>query len=144
MKKIIKTRAVSDMELTSAVPTLSGATDALHEHLRPLIRELVEQLVRAELEAVLQAGPYARCPDGIRRGYRHAARDRTLTTSCGPSVISVPRARLFDEAGRRRRNGSRSCCRGITVGRERSMKPSWVPTWRARIRGACDGRCSRC
>ncbi len=99
MKKIIKTRAVSNTESTTAVPMLGGATDALHEHLRPLIRELVEQLVRAELEAVLQAGPFARCPNGTRRGYRHAARDRTLTTSCGASVITVPRARLFDEQG---------------------------------------------
>jgi putative transposase len=99
VKKTIKTRAVLDTESTTAVPMLGGATDALHEHLRPLIRELVEQLVRAELEAVLQAGPSARCPDGTRRGYRHAARDRTLTTSCGASVITVPRARLFDEQG---------------------------------------------
>jgi putative transposase len=99
VQKIIKTRAVSNRESTTAVPALGGATDALHEHLRPLIRELVEQLVRAELEAVLQAGPSVRCPDGTRRGYRHAARDRTLTTSCGASVITVPRARLFDAQG---------------------------------------------
>jgi putative transposase len=98
MKEIIKPCALADPESTTAL-TLGGARDALHEHLRPLIRELVEQLVRAELEAVLQAGPYARCPDGMRRGYRHAARERMLTTSCGASAITVPRARLFDAAG---------------------------------------------
>jgi transposase-like protein len=98
VKEIVKTRAFADSESTTG-PTWRGTADALHEHLRPLIRELVEQLVRAELEAVLQAGPYARCANGQRRGYRQGARERTLTTSCPPSVISVPRARLFDEAG---------------------------------------------
>jgi transposase-like protein len=97
VKETIKTRVLPNTESTGL--TLGGPAEALHEQLRPLIRELVEQLVRAELEAVLQAGPYARCADGQRRGYRHAARERTLTTSCGPSVITVPRARLFDEAG---------------------------------------------
>jgi putative transposase len=97
--EIIKPRAVATTESTTWCPTLSGVPDALHEHLRPLVRALVEQLVRAELESVLQAGPYARCADGRRRGYRHAARPRTLTTSCGASVITVPRARLFDADG---------------------------------------------
>ena len=98
MKKIIKPCVLSTTESTAAL-MLGGATDALHEHLRPLVRELMEQLVRAELEAVLQAARYARGPDGTRRGYRHAARERTLTTSCGASPITVPRARLFDAEG---------------------------------------------
>ncbi len=96
MKEIIKPCALSETESPTA---LTLGRDALHEHLRPLIRELVEHLVRAELEAVLQAGRYARCPDGTRRGYRHAARERMLTTSCGASAITVPRARLFDAEG---------------------------------------------
>jgi putative transposase len=97
MKEIIKRQALADTETTTGV-TL-GPPDVLHEHLRPLIRALVEQLVRAELEDALHAGPYVRCRDGQRRGYRHAARQRMLATSCGTSVITVPRARLFTEEG---------------------------------------------
>ena len=64
MKRDYQTVSALGHRIDDGGLTLGGATDALHEHLRPLIRELVEQLVRAELEAVLQAGPYARCPDG--------------------------------------------------------------------------------
>jgi putative transposase len=73
--------------------------DLLHAQLRPLIRELIEQLVRAELETVLGAGRYARESAGQRRGYRHASRERVLTTSVGAMPISVPRARLFAGGG---------------------------------------------
>jgi putative transposase len=99
MNEIIKRCAVQGTKSTTDVSMLGGVTDALHEQLRPLIRDLVEQLVRAELAEALQAERYAHVTDGARRGYRHAARERTLTTSCGASVIRVPRARLFDEAG---------------------------------------------
>ena len=37
MKEIVKTRAFADSESTTG-PTWRGTADALHEHLRPLIR----------------------------------------------------------------------------------------------------------
>jgi putative transposase len=76
-----------------------GMPDLLHEHLRQMIRQMIEHVVEAELDEALGSRRYARCPGGRRRGYRHAARERTLTTSCGASVITVPRARLFDADG---------------------------------------------
>lgn len=73
--------------------------DPLHDYLRRVIHALVEQLVEAEVNEALGCRRYERCAAGGRRGYRHATRARTLTTSCGASVIAVPRARLFDESG---------------------------------------------
>ena len=73
--------------------------DPLHDHLRRVVRDLVEQLVEAELDEALGRRRYVRGAPGGRRGYRHAARERTLTTSCGTSVMTVPRARLFDPQG---------------------------------------------
>jgi hypothetical protein len=139
MKEIIKRQALADTETTTGV-TL-GPPDVLHEHLRPLIRALVEQLVRAELEDALHAGPYVRCRDGQRRGYRHAARQRMLATSCGTSVITVPRARLFTEEGAATREWQSQLLPRYP---EPSMKPSSARTWRAPIRGACGERCNRC
>src|SRR5262245_53216179 len=90
-----------DETTRSATPScLAGAEveDALHAQLRPLIRALIEQLVRAELDGVLGVQRYAR-GGGRRRGYRHATRERVLTTSVGATALTVPRARLFAAAG---------------------------------------------
>ena len=59
----------------------------------------IETLLREELDAVLQATRYARDADGTRHRYRHASRDRHLSTSVGPTPVTVPRARLFDDGG---------------------------------------------
>lgn len=76
-------------------PESVDVEDALHAQLRPLIRELIEGLVRAELDTVLGVRRYARGAEQ-RRGYRHASRERVLTTSGGATAIAVPRARLFE------------------------------------------------
>ena len=73
--------------------------DPLHDHVRQVVRHLIEQLVEAELDEALGGRRYVRCAAGGRRGYRHAARERTLTTSSGATALTVPRARLFDEPG---------------------------------------------
>lgn len=73
--------------------------DPLHDQIRQGVRQLIEQLVEAELDAALGGQRYARCAAGSRRGYRHAARERTVTTSSGATAVTVPRARLFDAAG---------------------------------------------
>lgn len=73
--------------------------DPLHERLRGWIRGAIEALLREELDAVLQVARYVREAEGRRRGYRHASRARGVATSVGPTAVTVPRARLFDDAG---------------------------------------------
>ncbi len=67
--------------------------EVLEAAIRRRIRETIETVLEAELDAALGAGLSARVGDQ-RRGYRHGIRTRTLTTSGGPTVVEVPRARL--------------------------------------------------
>src|SRR5512133_4346755 len=67
--------------------------ETVEEAIRRRIRDTIETVLEEELEAVLGAGLSARVGDQ-RRGYRHGWRPRTLTTSCGPTTVDVPRARL--------------------------------------------------
>ena len=73
--------------------------DPLHERLRGWIRGAIEALLQEEVEAMLQVARYAREAEGQRRGYRHASRPRGLATSVGSTPVTVPRARLFNDAG---------------------------------------------
>ena len=66
--------------------------DAIETRMRERIRETIQALVEEELEAVLGAERSARVGEA-RQGYRHGARERTLTTSLGPTTIAMPRAR---------------------------------------------------
>lgn len=72
--------------------------DAIETRMRGRIRETIQALVEEELEAVLGAEKSARVGEA-RHGYRHGARERTLTTSLGPTTIAMPRARLRGAAG---------------------------------------------
>ncbi len=74
---------------------------ALEELLRERIRTTIEGIIEEELVAALGAARSERCGP-VRGGYRHGKRERTLTTSLGPTTIAMPRARLEGEAGRRR------------------------------------------
>jgi transposase-like protein len=71
--------------------------DSIEGRMRDRIRELIEQLVEEELNEALGAGRSARVD--VRRGYRHGSRERTLTTSLGPTAFAMPRARVRDGAG---------------------------------------------
>ena len=71
--------------------------ETVEEAIRYKVRETIEAILEEELEAALGAGLSARVGDQ-RRGYRHGWRTRTLTTSCGPTTVEVPRARLRDGA----------------------------------------------
>ena len=66
--------------------------DPLSEALRGKIREMILTLAEAELREVLAAIPYER--NGLRRGYRHGKRERSMSTGLGQAVIELPRARL--------------------------------------------------
>src|SRR5919106_2595327 len=71
--------------------------DPLEEAVRGQVRWFIEQLLEEELEAALGRGRYQR---GARtNGRRHGHRPRQLVTTFGPVTLSVPRARLHDEAG---------------------------------------------
>ena len=69
--------------------------DTIERTIRERVRDIIEQVVEAELEAALGAKPSQRVGEE-RKGYRHGCRERTLTTSTGPTTFAMPRARLSD------------------------------------------------
>jgi len=71
--------------------------DPLEEAVRGRIRSFIEDLLEEELEAALGRERYQR--RAISNGRRHGHRPRQLITTFGPLTLSVPRARLADEAG---------------------------------------------
>jgi putative transposase len=71
--------------------------DPLEEAVRGQVRAFIEQLLEEELEAALGRGRYER--GAISNGRRHGHRPRQVVTTFGPLSLSVPRARLHDEAG---------------------------------------------
>jgi transposase-like protein len=66
---------------------------SLETIIRRRARGLIDAIVEEELEAALGAAPSVRVGPA-RVGYRHGARDRTLTTSLGPTTFAMPRARV--------------------------------------------------
>jgi len=85
--------------LASAPSPFAGSEwfDPLEEAVRFQVRAFIEQLLEEELEAALGRGRYER--GASSSGRRHGHRPRQLVTTFGPLCLSVPRARLHDEAG---------------------------------------------
>jgi transposase-like protein len=81
---------------------VAWSPETLEAVIRWRIRETIETVLEAELDAALGVGLSARVGDQ-RRGYRHGTRTRTLTTSNGPTAVAVPRARLREGAEEFRR-----------------------------------------
>lgn len=79
---------------TSPAVALPFSVDALSEIARDRVRRALSQIAQEELTAFLGAGAYARTE--ARRGYRNGTKTRTLSTSFGPTELSVPRALVFD------------------------------------------------
>ncbi|MEE8543255.1 MAG: transposase, partial [Gammaproteobacteria bacterium] len=69
----------------------------LQATLRAGVRRAIEAVLEEELLAALGADAHERTTG--RRGYRHGTVDRTVTTREGTRTLTVPRARLRDEAG---------------------------------------------
>lgn len=67
--------------------------DTIEARMRTRIRETIEAIVEEELKAALGAEKSARV-GAARQGYRHGTRERTLTTSLGPTTFTMPRARV--------------------------------------------------
>ena len=90
-------------EATPALPSppspFAGSEwfDPLEEAVRGRVRSFIEHLLEEELEAALGRERYQR--GAISNGRRHGHRPRQLITTFGPLTLSVPRARLADEAG---------------------------------------------
>src|SRR5579864_7230924 len=76
-------------------PVMRGG---LEMAIRQRARMLIDAIVEEELEATLGAAPSARVGMS-RQGYRHGSRDRTLTTSLGPTTFAMPRARVVAPEG---------------------------------------------
>ena len=64
--------------------------DSIELKMRDRIRTTIEALVNEELDAALGASKSERVDE--RRGYRHGHRERTITTSLGPTKLSMPRS----------------------------------------------------
>jgi putative transposase len=76
----------------------SEEATTLETLIRRRARGLIDAIVEEELEAALGAAESARVGPA-RRGYRHGTRERTLTTSLGPTTFAMPRARVRTAAG---------------------------------------------
>jgi putative transposase len=74
--------------------------DSIETAMRTRIRETIEAFVEEELDAALGARKSVRVGES-RQGYRHGTRERTLTTSLGPTTFAMPRARIQQADGRR-------------------------------------------
>src|SRR5262249_5857937 len=72
--------------------------DTIEERIRARIQQTIEAIVEEELEVALGAARSARVGEA-RQGYRHGHRERTLTTSLGPTTIALPRARVIGRDG---------------------------------------------
>jgi putative transposase len=87
-----------DTGLNDAVPLLGEDWfDPLEAGVRQQIRCFIEQMLEAELEAVLNRRRYERA--GPAAGHRHGHRDRQILGTFGPTTVSVPRARLVAADG---------------------------------------------
>ena len=89
-------KVTSEAALRKAALTMGA--DGIEVGVRGRIRVWIEELVEAELTAVLGAEVSER-PGVTRQGYRHGHRERTLSTSLGPTTFQLPRARLESPTG---------------------------------------------
>ena len=71
---------------------------SLETIIRRRARGLIDAILEEEWEAALGAAPSARV-GSVRQGYRHGTRERTLTTSLGPTTFAMPRARVTTPDG---------------------------------------------
>src|SRR5437899_5366001 len=80
---------------TDENPTVATSLEAAF---RLRARVWIDAIIEEEIEAALGAAPSARV-GAERQGYRHGTRERTLTTSLGPTTFAMPRARVRTPEG---------------------------------------------
>ena len=78
-------------------PCLVPSRSELHQAIHGRVLEVVKELLDAELTAFLGTEAYERSAD--RRGYRHGAESRRLTTEYGRVEVKVPRGRVQQPDG---------------------------------------------
>jgi putative transposase len=81
---------------TSKVVSLAPMQE-LFGALRPKLRELVEELLDAELDDAIAVARHER--GKARKGYRHGHEAKEVVTEVGRTTLSVPRGRMFTEDG---------------------------------------------
>src|SRR6202049_4922099 len=82
--------------------------DPIETGMRALVRELIEEMIRSELDVVLSRPRYGRRAGpaedsdvtAVVTGHRHGSRVRTLTGTFGKTEIAVPRAGLNTSDGK--------------------------------------------
>jgi putative transposase len=89
-----------------AVDLFDNRFDPIEAEVRARSRQLIEELIRGELDAALWRPRYGRsqmtgneAKDGVS-DHRHGGRTRSLTGTFGPIEIAVPRARLTTSEGK--------------------------------------------
>jgi putative transposase len=81
---------------TALAPVLQFRHD-VQDRLRHKIRQAIEEVLDEELLAALGSARHERTAG--RRGYRHGARERTVTTAAGTRTLVVPRGRVQTATG---------------------------------------------
>ena len=89
---------ITDTSMTALLACEEGF-DPIEDRLRANIRGTIEAVFDEELNGFLGRLRYGRTAGAVK-GYRHGNRDRQIIGTFGTETISVPRARIEDEAGR--------------------------------------------
>ena len=84
---------------TTALLACEEGFDPIEDRLRANIRGTIEAVFDEELNGFLGRLRYGRTAGAVK-GYRHGNRDRQIVGTFGTETISVPRARIADEAGK--------------------------------------------
>ena len=89
---------ITDTSMTALLAFEEGF-DPIEDRLRANIRGTIEAVFDEELNGFLGRLRYGRTAGAVK-GYRHGNRDRQIIGTFGTETISVPRARIADEAGK--------------------------------------------
>ena len=83
-------KSIKPIPVRTTAVALPFSMDVFSEVARERVRLALCMVAQEELTAFLGADSYARTE--TRRGYRNGTKTRTLTTSFGPTELTVPRA----------------------------------------------------
>ena len=87
-------KSIKPIPVRTTAVALPFSMDVFSEVARDRVRQALSLVAQEELTAFLGADSYARTE--TRRGYRNGTKSRTLTTSFGPTELTVPRAVVFN------------------------------------------------
>jgi len=87
-------KSIKPIPVRTTAVALPFSMDVFSEVARDRVRQALSLVAQEELTAFLGADSYARTE--TRRGYRNGTKSRTLTTSFGPTELTIPRAVVFN------------------------------------------------